>query len=186
VVIHNKSGRDPVSHVIERVPYGDLNRPKSVLEEIVRDARRDPTGAFGDATIQSLEDIVHPNTDPTDTTLTFDANGGYDDAVDDLDLGRTLTQAEKDRRQEDLAIEAMNKHLRAARTSIKDADRGLQRVENKWETTSHMEPPQPTTTTSTPQPATALDRDWKTVCEHCGGSYHSLWWGLWTELRSVF
>jgi hypothetical protein len=80
------------------VPYGDPNRPKSVLEEIVRDARRDPTGAFGDATIQSLEDIVHPNTDPTDTTLTFNANGGYDDAVDDLDLGRTLTQAEKDRR----------------------------------------------------------------------------------------
>jgi hypothetical protein len=121
-----------------------------------------------------LEDIVHPNTDPTDTTLTFDANGGYDDAVDDLDLGRTLTQAEKDRRQEDLAIEAMNKHLHAARTSIKDADRGLQRVENKWETTSHMEPPQPTTITSIPQSATALDRDWKTVCEHCGGSYYSL------------
>jgi hypothetical protein len=73
------------------VPYGDPNRPRSVLEEIVRDARRDPTSAFSDATIQSLEDIVYPNTDPTDTTLTFDANGGYDDAIDNLDLERTLT-----------------------------------------------------------------------------------------------
>jgi hypothetical protein len=186
VVLHDKSERDLASRNAHRVPYGDPNRPKSVLEEIVREARRDPTGTFGDATIQSLEDIVHPNTDPTDTTLASEIGGGYKDAVEDLDIGRSLTQAEKDRRQEDLAIEAMNKHLRAARTSIKDADRGLQRVENKWETTSHMEASQPATTTLKPKQATTLDRDWKTVCDHCGGSYHSLWWGLWTELRSVF
>lgn len=186
VVLHNGSRKDSASQNVDRVPYGDPNRPKSVLEEIVRDARRDPTSTFGDATIQSLEDIVHPNIDPSDTTLTFDAGGAYEDAAEDLDIGRPLTQAEKDRRQEDLAIEAMNKHLRAARTSIKDADRGLQRVENKWETTSHVEAPQPPTTTSTSKSAAPLDRDWKTVCEHCGGSYHSLWWGLWTEFRSIF
>jgi hypothetical protein len=111
-----------------------------------------------------LENIVHPNTDPTDTTLASD--GAYQDANEDLDIGRPLTQAEKDRRQEDLAIEAMNKHLRAARTSIKDADRGLQRVENKWDTTSHAEAPQPATTTSKPKQATTPDRDRKTACEH--------------------
>jgi hypothetical protein len=182
--LHEKGARNTTSKDADRVPYGDPNRPKSVLEEIVRDARRDSTGTFGDATIQSLENIIHPNTDPTDTTLASD--GGYKDANENLDIGRPLTQAEKDRRQEDLAIEAMNKHLRAARTSIKDADRGLQRVENKWETTSHIEAPQPATATSKPKHATTLDRDWKTVCEHCGGSYNSLWWGLWTELRSVF
>jgi hypothetical protein len=182
VVLHNNGERDA-----DRVPYRDPNRPKSVLEEIVRDARKDPTGTFGDATIQSLEDIVHPHTDRTDTTLTSEAGGARkDDAAEDLDLGRPLTQAEKDRRQEDLAIEAMNKHLRAARTSIKDADRGLQRVENKWESTSHMDFPQPQTKSTEPKQVVTLDRDWKTVCDHCGGSYHSLWWGLWTELRSCF
>jgi hypothetical protein len=186
LVAHDRSGKDQASKDTNRAPYGDPNRPKSVLEEIVREARRDPTGTFGDATIQSLEDIVHPNTDPTDTTLASEIGGGFKDAVEDLDIGRPLTQAEKDRRQEDLAIEAMNKHLRAARTSIKDADRGLQRVENKWETTSHTEASQPTTMASKPRQATTLDRDWKPVCDHCGGSYHSLWWGLWTELRSVF
>lgn len=181
IVLHNKGEADMASQDTSRAPYRNPNRAKSVLEEIVRDARKDPTGTFGDATIQSLEDIVHPNTDPTDTTLTFD------DATSNLDFGRPLTQAEKDRRQEDLAIEAMNKHLRAARTSIKDADRGLQRVENKWESTSHVESSQTTTTTtSRPTQVVPLDRDWKTVCAHCGGSYHSLWWGLWTELRSVF
>lgn len=188
VVLHNKGGGDVTSQDTSRRPYGNPNRAMSVLEEIVRDARKDPTGTFGDATIQSLEDIVHPNTDPTDTTMSFNAGGvDKDDGVDDLDFGRPLTQAEKDRRQEDLAIEAMNKHLRAARTSIKDADRGLQRVENKWESTSHMEASQTTTTTtSRPKQVVTLDRDWKTVCDHCGGSYHSLWWGLWTELRSCF
>lgn len=184
VASHNKGARDSASKDADRAPYGDPNRPKSVLEEILRDARRDSTGTFGDATIQSLENIVHPNTDPTDTTLASD--GAYQDANEDLDIGRPLTQAEKDRRQEDLAIEAMNKHLRAARTSIKDADRGLQRVENKWDTTSHAEAPQPATTTSKPKQATTPDRDRKTACEHCGGPYNSLWWGLWTELRSVF
>jgi hypothetical protein len=113
--------------------------------------------------------------------------------------GHPLTQAEKDRREEDLAIEAMNRHLRAARTSIKDADRGLQRVENKWESTSQAEVPQPKTSTSQAEEVLQLkttttaqrqivksDRDWKTACEHCGGSYHSVWSGLWTELRSNF
>ncbi|KAM0703222.1 hypothetical protein Q7P35_009160 [Cladosporium inversicolor] len=183
-VSHNTGKKDLTSKDAGRAPYGDPNRPKSVLEEILRDARRDSTGTFGDATIQSLENIIHPNTDPTDTTLASD--GAYQDANEDLDIGRPLTQAEKDRRQEDLAIEAMNKHLRAARTSIKDADRGLQRVENKWETTSHTEVPQSATTISKPIQATTLDRDWRTVCDHCGGSYNSLWYGLWTELRSVF
>ena len=184
MTLHDKGARDLTSKDADGAPYGDPNRPKSVLEEILRDARRDSTGTFGDATIQSLENIVHPNTDPTDTTLASD--GAHKDANEDLDIGRPLTQAEKDRRQEDLAIEAMNKHLRAARTSIKDADRGLQRVENKWDTTSHAEAPQPVTTSSKPKQATTVDRDWKTACEHCGGSYNSLWWGLWTELRSVF
>lgn len=172
LVVHDKGGQHA-----DRAPYGDPNRPRSVLEEIVRDARKDPASAFGDATIQSLEDIVHPNTDPTDTTVTFDT-------AENLDIGRPLTQAEKDRRQEDLAIEAMNKHLRAARTSIKDADRGLQRVENKWEETSQIEVPRNSTNSAQrTKQAVTLSHGAVSACEHCGGSYL---WGLWTELRSIF
>ena len=166
---------------------GRSDRPKSALEDIVRDARKDPDGQFGDATIQSLEDIIHPNADPTDTTLLSDAGAATSEkAAENVNNDRPLTQAEKDRREEDLAIEAMNKHLRAARTSIKDADRGLQRVENKWESTSHTEVPQSKTMTSVPKQVVKLERDWKTPCEHCGGSYNSVWSGLWTELRNNF
>lgn len=188
---HETASKSPPKHAA-RATYDGPNRPKSALEEILNDARKDPTGPFGDATIQSLEDIAHPNVDPTDTTLTFDAGApGNDEGAENLDIGRPLTQAEKDRRQEDLAIEAMNKHLRAASTSIKDADRGLSRVENKWDSTAHPDGPNPTG----PPPTSAssqvkqyvkVDREWRTVCDHCGGSYHSIWWGLWTELRSNF
>jgi hypothetical protein len=198
-----QSSRDALpekTRTVESTRAGHSDRPKSALEDIVRDARKDPNGPFGDATIQSLEDIIHPNADPTDTTLSSDLRAATkEDAIEKPANDRPLTQAEKDRREEDLAIEAMNRHLRAARTSIKDADRGLQRVENKWESTSQAEVPQPKistsqaeasqpkkTTTPAPKQIVKIDRDWKTACEHCGGSYHSVWSGLWTELRSNF
>ena len=175
------------ARTVEPIRASHSDRPKSALEDIVRDARKDPNGPYGDATIQSLEDIIHPNADATDTTLSSDAGAATkENAVENPSKGRPLTQAEQDRREEDLAIEAMNKHLRAARTSIKDADRGLQRVENKWESTSHAEVPQPRIVASAPKQVVKADRDWKTACEHCGGSYHSVWSGLWTELRSNF
>ena len=198
-----QSSRDALpekARIAEPNRAGHSDRPKSALEDIVRDARKDPNGPFGDATIQSLEDIIHPNADPTDTTLSSDLGvATKEETAAKPETSRPLTQAEKDRREEDLAIEAMNRHLRAARTSIKDADRGLQRVENKWESSSQAEVPQPktstsqaevlqvkTTTTTAPKNIVRTDRDWKTPCEHCGGSYHSVWSALWTELRSNF
>ena len=72
------STRDAVPEkprTVESTRAGHSDRPKSALEDIVRDARKDPNGPFGDATIQSLEDIIHPNADPTDTTLTSDVGG---------------------------------------------------------------------------------------------------------------
>lgn len=169
---------------------GNTQRARSALEDIVREARKDPSGPFGDATLQSLEDIAHPNVDPTDTDLTFDTPNAYaENADEDLDIGRPLTQAEKDRRQEDLAIEAMNKHLRAARTSIKDAGRGLRRVENKWDSSSTTDAPQPaskvpdTKKESKEEPKPKPSQ--QTVCVHCGG-HQSVWKGLWTEFRSNF
>lgn len=166
------------------------NRARSALEDVVREARSQPNGPFGDATIQSLEDIVHPNLDATETTVTVDdAGGAAAKDTDDVD-GRELTQAEKERRQEDLAIEALNKHLRAARTSIKDADRGLRRVENRVEQDNeHLPSSSPATTSqagpSTHIPPSSRPATWRTECSHCGGSYRNLWSGLLSELLST-
>lgn len=166
---------------------GNTQRAKSALEDIVREARKDPNGPFGDATLQSLEDIAHPNIDPTDTSLTFDtATDHAENADETLDIGRPLTQAEKDRRQEDLAIESMNKHLRAARTSIKDAGRGLRRVENKWESSSPVEVTQAELAGFDTRGDTKSGPNQQTICTRCSGSYQGIWKGLWTEFRSNF
>lgn len=157
---------------------------KSAVSAILHENRDKQRGHFlGDSTILSLEDMVHPNDDPTDPTITMDeeaiANVGKD--VND----KPLTQAEKDRRQESLAFEGLNKHLRAARTSIKDASRGLRRVEhtltNVEDTSVYL--PAPSGEPIINKNSTRLGFH---HCEVCGGSYHSVWSALWTEFRSCF
>jgi len=193
--LSNEQEQDLANMIRRTNSEPSVSRPRSALEDIVREARSQPNGPFGDATIQSLEDIVHPNLDATETTLTFDEAGGHA-AQDEIDVGeRELTQSEKDRRQEDLAIESMNKHLRAARTSIKDADRGLRRVENRVglehehiipETLDNTPPALAVQTKFTS--STAIDPSpstWRTECTHCGGSYRSIWSGLLSETLST-
>ena len=165
----------------------DPPRPKSALEAIMQETRNQENDLqFGESTIQSLEDIVHPNFDLTDPTITFE----YDTAAavqESIDTGEELTQAQKDRRQEDLALEGLNKHLRTARTSIKDANRGLRRVENKIDAAQEVLQPAPTPKTTTTiivrKPA---DANGYTHCDVCGGGYHSVWYALWAEFRSLF
>jgi hypothetical protein len=177
-----------------RGPEDDLRRvrsepphAKSALEAIMQETRNQQNDLeFGESTIQSLEDIVHPNFDLTDPTITFD----YDTAAavqESVDTGEPLTQAQKDRRQEDLAMEGLNKHLRAARTSIKDASRGLRRVENRIEAAEEVQQPAPTPkTTTTVVVRKPVDANGYTHCEVCGGGYHSVWYALWFEFRSLF
>ncbi|OQO07956.1 hypothetical protein B0A48_06748 [Cryoendolithus antarcticus] len=164
---------------------GGSRRPTSALDDIVREAQEHPGELFGDATIQSLEDIAHPNMDATDTTATVD----FGDAEEDRGLARPLTQTENDRRQEDLAMKAMNKHLRAARTSIKDADRGLRRVEHRAEEIANS-PVKKTTTTSTTiletAPTTSTQSTHTGPCPHCDLRYRSLWHALFSEFLSAF
>lgn len=157
---------------------------RSALEDIVYQARHgDNTQQYGENTMASLEDIAHPNLEQTDPTITFDYDAlkREQEAIDD---DQHLTQEDKDRRQEDLAVEAMNKHLRAARSSIKDANRGLRRVENRIETAEEREaraltePTKPDTITihtAKPHVCTCHSRN-------AGGA----WWTLWTEFRSLF
>ncbi|KAK5108354.1 hypothetical protein LTR62_008384 [Meristemomyces frigidus] len=178
-------------------PLGDLARrvvsepplAKSALADVLNAARDEPDVQFGDTTIQSLENIVNPDTEATDTALSIDITEIAQEVADALDAeggAHSLTQSEKDRRQERLAIEAMNKHLRAARTSIKDANRGLRRVENKIETAqaSQIAPSFPTTTSITPSPNTNHHSH---ICLTCGHpAPTSAWRTLWAELTSCF
>ena len=125
----------------DTIPQRAFSEPvnaKSALADVLKEVQQHPDhqlsesqGNLGDATIQSLEDIVNPDLEPT---LTADLPEAVAEAAsEEKDPGRELTQAEKDQRQEDLALEAMNKHLRLARTTLKDANRSLRRVEHRIE-----------------------------------------------------
>ena len=178
-------------------PNHDHTNPptrKSALDDLVYQAKYlDNTQQYGENTMASLEDIAHPNLDQTDPTITFDFDAlkREQEKVEDEPH---LTQEEKDRRQEDLAVEAMNRHLRAASSSIKDANRGLRRVENRIETQEERRarvsaeealpgkpaPVHPTTTT-----ATAIAKP-HVYCTCASRPAHGAWYALYAELRACF
>jgi hypothetical protein len=169
--------------------------PKSALEAVVQDAKENRDPLLGESTIASLEDIVHPNLDPTNSTITQDVGekSSAEPAKDQMEDG--LTQAEKDRREEDIALANLNKRLQSTRSNIKDANRGLRRIENRIEAATETEPERITEYIVQEE---SSEIKWprhlrpythhnnRTICEHCGGSYTSVWVGLWTEFRENF
>lgn len=167
---------------VHRHHTNEQSHRRSALDDIVYQARHgDNTQQYGENTMASLEDIAHPNLEQTDPTITFDYDAlkREQEAVEDNQL---LTQEDKDRRQEKLAVEAMNKHLRAARSSIKDANRGLRRVENRIETAEERKA-RTVTNTDTVLAQTAKPHVHCTChSRNAGGA----WWSLWTECRSFF
>ncbi|KAF2210703.1 hypothetical protein CERZMDRAFT_106757 [Cercospora zeae-maydis SCOH1-5] len=173
--------------------------PKSALEAVVTDAKTSRDPQLGDSTLASLENIVNPNLERTNSNTVDDLSR---DIPSDAESLKHLTQAEKDRRQEDLALEALNKRLRSTRTTIKDAARDIQRIENQMEhvqddrakpeivthtahevvyTHGQQIPPWPRHL----KPYTQSHNS-RTICEHCGGSYTSVYSALWTETREFF
>lgn len=163
---------------------GEPTVPKSAVSAILRENKDTQKGHFlGDSTVLSLEGIIHPNDDHIDPTITLDEQAI--NPARDAEQHRPLTQAEKDRRQESLAFEGLNKHLWAARTSIKDASRGLRRVEH---TLTNVEDSSVYFPAPADQPIvqSKSGRLGFVHCEICGGSYHSVWSALWAEFRSCF
>nr|POF18516.1 hypothetical protein CFP56_63060 [Quercus suber] len=163
--------------------------PKSALADILAEARKGADMQFGESTFASLEDIANPDVDNTDPTVTLELGNSTQDIADQVDLARLSTQAENDRRQEALAIESMSKSLRNARSSIKDASRGLRRVENKMETAgAATDQPMVDDLSSTLVKTSekSSHQRGKTHCSHCGGLYKSVWRGLFYEFTDCF
>ncbi|PSN66788.1 hypothetical protein BS50DRAFT_494075 [Corynespora cassiicola Philippines] len=102
--------------------------PKSALQAIVEEARASRND-YGDSTINSLEELITPFRESVEA-------GELDE---DTLLGLNLptepprNEAERQRQQELVHLHRMNDRLRAARTSIRDASRGMRRVENRVE-----------------------------------------------------
>ncbi|TKA71224.1 hypothetical protein B0A49_04167 [Cryomyces minteri] len=164
----------------------------SALAAVVEEARtrqRGNSGAsaddtLGESTIDSLEDIINPALDDPSYTLDLgdlkDQNPSEDGAIR---FRRPFTQAERDRRQELLALDNMNARLRAARTSIRDASRGMKRVEREVDAADEVHDTDiGSHNVNSVAPCTR--------CGCTGGAFRhgqgSVFGALWTEFRSLF
>jgi hypothetical protein len=109
----------------------DIIRPQlpgSALQALVREAKahgRRQSADYGDSTINSLEDLI---SSPPERE-------GDEDTLQGLQIPTVVprNEAERQRQQELLHLHRMNDRLRAARTSIRDASRGMKRVEDRVE-----------------------------------------------------
>lgn len=119
--------------------------PSSALQALVQEAKAHSSGRqstdFGDSTINSLEDLI---SSPPEGEMD-------DDTLQGLQVPTTTprTEEERQRQQELQQLHRMNERLRAARTSIRDASRGMKRVEDQVENGGDVENIPRSTTVST-------------------------------------
>lgn len=109
--------------------------PSSALAAIVDAAKskrrsEDNDDIYGESTIDSLEDMMAP--DGEDNTPAVEAEVD-DDTLQGLQLPAEApkTEAERKRQEEILHLHNMNSRLRKARTGLRDASRGIKRVEHQ-------------------------------------------------------
>ncbi|KAL6711170.1 hypothetical protein ACN47E_005701 [Coniothyrium glycines] len=105
--------------------------PSSALQALVQEAKasgRRSSADYGDSTINSLEELITPLPEGTDVEPEDDTLQGIQ-----LPTSTPRNEAERRRQQEAQQLHSMNAKLRAARTSIRHASRGMQRVEERVE-----------------------------------------------------
>lgn len=108
--------------------------PTSALQALVCQAKssdRRSSADYGDSTLNSLQDLI---TDAPDAALDEDTLQGLQ-----LPTATPQNEAQRQRQQELLHLHRMNDRLRAARTSIRDASRGMKRVEDQVDHVDHVE-----------------------------------------------
>lgn len=97
--------------------------PSSALHALVQEARA--SHDYGEDTIHSLEDLITP----------LGENEVEEDTLQGLSLPTSAprNEAERERQAEVVNLHRLNQHLRATSTSIRDASRGMRRVETRME-----------------------------------------------------
>jgi hypothetical protein len=169
--LQNEIARQPREQIAAPLEPARPTLPRSALEAIVEEARAHVRGPlhedqYGDSTIDSLEDLIaddgegSENVDPDEDTLQ-----GLE-----LPTEPPRTEAERQRRRELVQLHKMNQRLRNARTSIRDASRGIKRVEYRVE---HGE--------ENGQKIKIVHRD----CP-CVDGHHTLWSSAWTSFKRLF
>lgn len=137
-VIAGRAGRSSsalrTSDPNQQRPNGNkLENPKSALAIMVDEAKRGvlqregDESPLGDDTIRSLEDLLADDTDVC-TLLKLDDDDDKSLQLQTSASGKPLTQNERERQTELLALERMNGRLKSLGLSIHDAKRGISKL----------------------------------------------------------
>jgi hypothetical protein len=157
---------------------------KSALEDVLREVKEEKNIHLGESTLASLEDIVHPSADHPDAKPSLDTSERTTRSSPSKASRFTTAagSAKNVRHEEDLALLKLNQNLRTTRTNIKDASKGLRRIEDKLEA-AQWEPSTSNLPSGTKLPDTSHHH---AICQHCGGRQTSAWHTLWSELQNNF
>jgi hypothetical protein len=157
---------------------------KSALEDVLREVKEERNIHLGESTLASLEDIIHPSVDHSDVkpSLETSENTTRSSPSKASRFTAATGSSRNVRREEDLALLKLNQSLRTTRTNIKDASKGLRRIEDKIEA-AQWEPSPAHISTDTKLQDHAQRH---AMCQHCGGRQTSAWHILWSELRNNF
>jgi hypothetical protein len=137
--------------------------PTSALHAVVQEAKAQgwrQSADYGDSTINSLEDLVST---PPEVEIDEDTLQGLQ-----LPTITPRNDAERQRQQELLHLHRMNDRLRAARTSIRDASRGMKRVEDRVEHGEETESGE------------------KVIIRECPCAIEGHQWSIWRTPRKLF
>ena len=118
-----------------------LSKSKSNTESSQPSSSR-PQDPFGDSTLESLESLISPSdSDSEREDRDHEKISTDDDTLQGLHIppDTPKTESERQRRKEVLQLQNMNRKLRATRLSLRDARRGLGRVEHEVEHQVHPE-----------------------------------------------
>ncbi|RDI88939.1 Galactokinase [Venturia inaequalis] len=102
--------------------------PSSALSAVIDEARHHPgtdsNEVLGEATIESLEDLMSPHDDQSVQE---------EDTLDQLELptGEPKTAAEKSRLAELITLKSMNQKLKATKSSIRSVNHGIQGLQKQ-------------------------------------------------------
>lgn len=168
-----KASSEEIQDQAPQVSKPDL--PRSVLDAIVEEARASGRGRstdYGDSTINSLEELITPLPDTSDSE-----NPDEDTLALDLPTAAPRNEAERRRNEELVHIRQMDQKLRSTRTSLRDTSRGIRRVEEQMERRDDANSASTLTqrTTSSNADQKTATQEFKCPCAENGHHRFSLW-----------
>ncbi|KAF2153330.1 hypothetical protein K461DRAFT_267923 [Myriangium duriaei CBS 260.36] len=122
------SANAPEPVLLERA----ASAPPSALHNLLHPSGpANPALNLGDETLASLEGLLDPTATLNELSATLQLDSLHAELAELHAVGRPLTQADTERKDELLALESMGARLRAARKGVREVGRGLRDVERR-------------------------------------------------------